>query len=157
VPEAQARMAAYDWVASLQNRDGGFPTFCRGWGTLPFDRSGSDLTAHTLRAIEANDVSNVHIGPPARGRTLAHLSREKRPDGSWLPLWFGNQHAKDDINPVYGTARVLAAYRDLADPTKNPMLGVMQEITGEAPSRWPVAPECQRGVTYLVSVQNADG
>src|SRR5262245_22181904 len=24
------------WVASLQNADGGFPTFCRGWGTLPF-------------------------------------------------------------------------------------------------------------------------
>ena len=23
-----------------------WPTFCRGWGRLPFDRSGSDLTAH---------------------------------------------------------------------------------------------------------------
>ncbi len=67
---------------------------------------------------------------------FAYLAREQRPDGSWLPLWFGNQHAPDDINPVYGTARVLAAYRDL---------GLAE------------APECQRGVAYLLSVQNADG
>src|SRR5262249_49519477 len=31
------------WLCSIQNRDGGWPTFCRGWGHLPFDRSGSDL------------------------------------------------------------------------------------------------------------------
>ncbi len=37
----------------LQNRDGGWPTFCRGWGQLPFDRSGCDLTAHALRASAA--------------------------------------------------------------------------------------------------------
>src|SRR5205823_11668354 len=41
------------WLTSLQNRDGGWPTFCRGWGHLPFDRSGNDLTAHTLRALAA--------------------------------------------------------------------------------------------------------
>src|SRR5262249_16997926 len=27
------------WLLRLQNRDGGWPTFCRGWGALPFDRS----------------------------------------------------------------------------------------------------------------------
>ena len=27
------------WLLNLQNRDGGWPTFCRGWGVLPFDRS----------------------------------------------------------------------------------------------------------------------
>jgi squalene-hopene/tetraprenyl-beta-curcumene cyclase len=37
------------WLLSLQNRDGGLPTFCRGWGTLPFDRSCPDITAHALR------------------------------------------------------------------------------------------------------------
>jgi squalene-hopene/tetraprenyl-beta-curcumene cyclase len=41
------------WLLRLQNRDGGWPTFCRGWGTLPFDRSGCDLTAHVLRAFAA--------------------------------------------------------------------------------------------------------
>ena len=113
------------WMNDLRNRDGGQPTFCRGWGTLPFDRSGSDLTAHTLRADPAN-----------REAGLAYLARQQRPDGSWLPLWFGNQHAPDDINPVYGTARVLAAYRDLQ----------LMHTT-----------QCQRGVSYLLSVQNADG
>src|SRR5262249_50744025 len=33
-----------EWLHGLQNRDGGIPTFCRGWGHLPFDRSGTDLT-----------------------------------------------------------------------------------------------------------------
>jgi squalene-hopene/tetraprenyl-beta-curcumene cyclase len=123
----QQMIAATRWMEGLQNRDGGFPTFCRGWGTLPFDRSGSDLTAHALRTA---------LGEPSTKRGLAYLAREQRPDGSWLPLWFGNQHAPDDINPVYGTARVLAAYRDLGRED---------------------APECQRGVAFLLSVQNADG
>jgi squalene-hopene/tetraprenyl-beta-curcumene cyclase len=132
------------WLLRLQNRDGGFPTFCRGWGTLPFDRSGPDLTAHALRVIgKYREWGCAAIsGRPAipctakqTARALAYLAREQRPDGSWLPLWFGNQHAPDDINPVYGTARVLAAYRDLW-------------LEG--------SPECQRGVSYLLSVQNAD-
>jgi squalene-hopene/tetraprenyl-beta-curcumene cyclase len=121
---AAAVRSATQWILSLQNRDGGFPTFCRGWGVLPFDRSGADLTAHALRAT----------GPNERG--LVYLRGQQRPDGSWLPLWFGNQHAPDDINPVYGTARVLAAYRDL----------------GRAD-----APECQRGVAFLRGAQNDDG
>ena len=33
------------WMNSLQNRDAGWPTFCRGWGKLPFDRSGTDLSS----------------------------------------------------------------------------------------------------------------
>ncbi len=39
------------WLLGVQNRDGGFPTFCRGWGKLPFDRSCADITAHALRAL----------------------------------------------------------------------------------------------------------
>ncbi len=156
------------WTLFLLNRDGGWPTFCRGWGRLPFDRSGADLTAHVLRAYAAwgrrwfgytpgtneeetpvleaaiNDAGeswttlfkfNDMLCDAARAG-IYYLAREQRPDGSWLPLWFGNQHAPDDINPVYGTARVLAAYRDLG----------LKE-----------SPECRRGVDYLLSVQNADG
>jgi squalene-hopene/tetraprenyl-beta-curcumene cyclase len=135
----QELRAAKFWLLGLQNSDWGFPTFCRGWGTLPFDRSGSDLTAHAIRALHA-------MMPPAkpypkevlRGKECGrhYLNDHQREDGSWLPLWFGNQHAADDINPVYGTARVLAAYRDLG---------------------FADAPECRRGVEYLLSVQNADG
>jgi squalene-hopene/tetraprenyl-beta-curcumene cyclase len=128
-----------DWILSLQNRDGGFPTFCRGWGTLPFDRSGADLTAHALRVIGRGyswSREPKPYGEKAMPPALTYLKREQKSDGSWLPLWFGNQHAPDDTNPVYGTSRVLAAYRDLG-LTKSP--------------------ECQRGVTFLLSVQNADG
>ncbi|MCS7047368.1 MAG: hypothetical protein NZO58_13505, partial [Gemmataceae bacterium] len=49
--QRQASAAGRDWLTRLQNSDGGVPTFCRGWGRLPFDRSGCDLTAHALRAV----------------------------------------------------------------------------------------------------------
>ena len=109
-------IAAKNWLYGLRNADWGFPTFCRGWGKLPFDRSGCDLTAHSIRALDV-------VLPPVKpfpkevcmmiecGRRF--LEKQQRTDGSWLPLWFGNQHAKDDVNPVYGTSRVLAAYRDV--------------------------------------------
>jgi squalene-hopene/tetraprenyl-beta-curcumene cyclase len=136
---------AFRWLDGLQNSDHGMPTFCRGWGTLPFDRSGSDLTAHTLKALALwydtdrppDSIIQIEQGlERLYDGGLAYLSRHQRADGSWLPLWFGNQHAPDENNPVYGTSRVLAAYRDLDMKT---------------------AAECQRGVNYLLSVQNADG
>ena len=46
----EAARAGCQWLLDLQNRDGGIPTFCRGWTNLPFDRSSPDLTAHTIRA-----------------------------------------------------------------------------------------------------------
>ena len=42
-----------EWLLGLQNRDGGMPTFCKGWGKLPFDQSCPDLTAHAIRAFNA--------------------------------------------------------------------------------------------------------
>jgi squalene-hopene/tetraprenyl-beta-curcumene cyclase len=111
--------AGVRWLLDLQNRDGGIPTFCRGWGALPFDRSSPDLTAHTLRAWSA---WRVHLSPSqqkqvdrAIGRALDFLARTQRPDGSWLPLWFGNEHSPDDENFTYGTALVLTALRELDD------------------------------------------
>ena len=50
-PEVSAALqSAVVWLLELQNRDGGIPTFCRGWGRLPFDRSSPDITAHVIRA-----------------------------------------------------------------------------------------------------------
>jgi squalene-hopene/tetraprenyl-beta-curcumene cyclase len=140
-----------DWLLDLQNGDGGWPTFCSGWGHLPFDRSGSDLTAHALRAFVFWQIRThgtfypagfwtLNIDGPREGRALErgleYLTRTQRPDGSWLPLWFGNQHAPGDENPTYGTARVLAAYRDL-------------DMMNSDPAR--------RGVAWLLAAQNADG
>jgi squalene-hopene/tetraprenyl-beta-curcumene cyclase len=48
---------------------------------------------------------------------VQYLARTQREGGDWLPLWFGNQHAPDDANPVYGTARVLLALEELEAKT----------------------------------------
>ncbi len=137
--ECNALQAAGAWLLNLQNRDGGWPTFCRGWGTLPFDRSSSDLTAHVLRAFAEWDR---RIGLPGKGyreameRGLDFLRRQQRSDGSWLPLWFGNQHNLDDENPLYGTSRVLRA------------LGVCEQQQTEVYAR---------AVRWLLQNQNEDG
>ena len=128
--EIDALILGATWLLDLQNRDGGWPTFCRGWGKLPFDRSSPDISAHVLRALHA--VSGRVLAPrkadgvrlsgaevpllmtrieKAIARGFRFLDSVQRDDGSWLPLWFGNQFAKDDENPLYGTAKVLAAYR----------------------------------------------
>jgi len=61
----EAALGGIRWLLALQNRDGGFPTFCRGWGKLPFDRSAVDLTAHALRALLA--WSEILWGPEVKG------------------------------------------------------------------------------------------
>ncbi len=147
---APSLAAAVKWLLDLQNNDGGWPTFCRGWGALPFDRSTPDLTAHALRALyfwrekqvrervdaeESNRglISRIDRAVPAG---FAYLARTQRPDGTWFPLWFGNQFSPDEENPVYGVARVLAAYRD------------WNRLDESVP---------QSAIAWLAEVQNSDG
>src|SRR3954470_23994 len=108
----EAAVLGVEWLLNVQNSDGGIPTFCKGWGTLPFDQSSADITAHAVRAWL---VWNDQLPPRLRTRTeravqraLRFLCRTQRADGSWVPLWFGNQFAPNDENATYGTARVLA-------------------------------------------------
>jgi len=167
-PQQKARIEAaalggVGWLLDLQNRDGGWPTFCRGWGKLPFDRSGADLTAHALRALTEwrdllpeprpadtfatgrREARSSEAAPAADWRQridqaiergLGYLQDQQRGDGSWVPLWFGNQHFAEEENPIYGTARVLMCLRDL---------GRMQ------------TPSAQQGLQFLASVQQPDG
>lgn len=117
-PTLEAATAGLRWLLGVQNRDGGIPTFCRGWGALPFDRSTPELTAHALRAWKAwipflpkplaTEVQQ------AAHRALGHLGRTQRPDGSWIPLWFGNEAAPAQENPVYGTAQVIIGLNALS-------------------------------------------
>ena len=101
------------WLLALQNVDGGIPTFCRGWGALPFDRSSADITAHAVRAwlkwCFVFDKSLQRRIRKAIHRALEFLNRVQDPDGSYCPLWFGNQFSRDEMNRVYGTSRVSSA------------------------------------------------
>tara|TARA_R110000850_G_scaffold53002_7_gene127512 strand:- start:332 stop:2140 length:1809 start_codon:yes stop_codon:yes gene_type:complete len=113
-----AATAGISWLLGLQNRDGGMPTFCQGWGALPFDRSSPDLTAHALRAWHswrakmAPDLQGQIDGGMEKG--LKYLLREQRIDGAWCPLWFGNQHRHvDEENPTYGTSLVVRSLDDI--------------------------------------------
>ena len=104
VIEAEAK-AGIKWLADLQNRDGGMPTFCRGWGTLPFDRSSPELAAHALWAWglwkELAPRSSVK-------NAVEYLKKSRVKDApAWEPLWFGNEHTPEETNRVYGTAQVL--------------------------------------------------
>jgi squalene-hopene/tetraprenyl-beta-curcumene cyclase len=131
-----------DWLLGLQNRDGGIATFCRGWGQLPFDRSSQDLTAHALLAFTAWQEK---LAEPLQIRVkiaitkgLKYLRKKQAANGSFAPLWFGNQHESDEDNPVYGTGRVLLALNGLKDRS-----AVVDMIT--------------QAEDWLLSIQNKDG
>ncbi len=66
---------------------------------------------------------------------LQYLLKLQQPDGSWIPLWFGNQYAPGEENRTFGTARVLLALCDVE--TDGAML--------------------RRGIEWLMRAQNADG
>jgi squalene-hopene/tetraprenyl-beta-curcumene cyclase len=144
VDHLDAALGGIEWLLSLQNRDGGIPTFCRGWGMLPFDRSAPDLTAH---ALEAWDVWYPAIQPEkqreigaASRRAVSYLASCQQSDGSWIPLWFGNEQMPGHVNPTYGTSRVVTA---LTVP-------LVRDRPEAVHSR-------RRGVSWLLRVQNADG
>ena len=118
------------WLLDIQNSDGGWPTFCRGWGQLPFDISTPDITAHALRAIRTDPSCQRAIK-----RGFDYLAKTQRANGSWVPLWFGNQSSPDKSNPIYGTARVIPAYVEHNNYSAELILSVQ----------------------YILSAQNTDG
>jgi squalene-hopene/tetraprenyl-beta-curcumene cyclase len=132
----EAAAPAARWLLGLQNSDGGIPTFCRGWGTLPFDRSTAEITAHAAAALHAwrDEISEPRVAT-ALPRMMAYLTKTQHSDGWWEPLWFGNEHTPDEANPVYGTAAVLKHL------TAIPGTGALQA----------------RAAAYLINAQRADG
>lgn len=130
-----------EWLLDLQNNDGGMPTFCKGWGKLPFDRSSPDISAHSILAFELwLDVLPADLQRKCKvsiQRMLKWLGAIQSPDGSVTPLWFGDQNAHDERSPVYGTAMAVEYLSISKEPLAN-------EIA-------------RKGLAYLLSVQNADG
>lgn len=150
IPLINAIDLGVQWLRRIQNRDGGFPTFCRGWGSLPFDRSSVDMTAHALRAMIASashlNIEKKDLVNSSTFRSgVKYLLRSQKPAGYWLPLWFGNQYEKDDENPYYGTSKVLRAFHEmpLSDLTVSQRDGIRQAI--------------HRAIEWSLRVQNKDG
>lgn len=138
-----AALAGVNWLLDLQNADGGMPTFCRGWGTLPFDRSGADLTAHVVLAwtswrpaLPRRTQQRINR---AVQRSLAYLLAQQQKNGCWAPLWFGNQQTMSVENVTYGTNRVMR-------------LTGLEEVRD---SKWVAA--LQRATHWLLAAQNSDG
>ncbi|PQO28337.1 prenyltransferase/squalene oxidase repeat-containing protein [Blastopirellula marina] len=132
------------WLFDLQNSDGGWPTFCRGWGTQPFDRSGSDLTAHALRGLFAwfDELDPREYPKLIKGKWYLF---DRQSAGSWLPLWFGNQDRAEEDNPIYGTAKVLNYFRDTHEI----------EYQLKTPSPPSIVPK--NAIRWLAAQQNEDG
>ena len=148
-----AVLAGCNWLSQLQNNDGGFPTFSRGWGKLPFDQSCSDLTGHAILAmaktshifVDSIDKKQLSGIKKSFVKALIYLEKQQHTTGYWLPLWFGSQHTKDHTNPVYGTARVTAYLNE----TLKTRLGADYEFI--------LRLMIERGCRYLLAVQNPDG
>lgn len=134
--EAVRRGAA--WMASMQNRDGGWAAFDLQndrtfLNEIPFsdmdslcDPSSPDVTGRVLEALGA-------LGEPryraACRRGLAYLRRAQEPEGSWYGRW--------GVNYVYGTSNVLCGLARQRVPGSDPMIA--------------------RALRWLESVQNEDG
>ncbi len=136
--------AGIKWLLGLQNRDGGIPTFCRGWLNLPFDRSAPDLTAHAITAMAAwqdrlpNRLAKQVNQSIERG--IKYLANVQNDNGAWLPLWFGNESAPNQENRVYGTSRVLTSLQQLP----------LRFISGHLMT-------LTKATEWLLSVRNTDG
>jgi squalene-hopene/tetraprenyl-beta-curcumene cyclase len=116
VPDAACR--GVEWLLNLQNADGGMPTFSRGWGKLPFDRSCPDITAHAMEALscwepELPERLRCRVQGSLR-RMLRYLADAQAESGSWDALWFGNQYSPEGTNRTYATARVIMALESVA-------------------------------------------
>lgn len=142
------------WLVDIQNSDGGFPTFCKGWSKLPFDKSCADLTGHALLALmKSVQVLSTHLTPETLKvidtsihMGMGYLIKEQDTNGAWLPLWFGNQHTADKTNPVYGTAKVCIYLNDCLN-TGYPDREFLDHLGN-------LADKARR---YIITQQNDDG
>ncbi|HET7102010.1 MAG TPA: squalene--hopene cyclase, partial [Terriglobia bacterium] len=127
----------FQWMVSMQNRDGGWGAFdrdndCAVLTRVPFadhnamiDPSTADVTARVLECIARLGWPASH---PVVQRGLSFLRKEQTEEGAWYGRW--------GVNYVYGTSGVLR----------------MLEAYGMGGT-----PEARKGAEWLCSVQNGDG
>jgi len=112
------------------------------------------LTGHCLLALAASienyetELTGTELKAfhSAIEKSVNYLSKHQHSDGSWQPLWFGNQHTADHSNPVYGTARVLTYLQDVI-----PFDRLHPQLKSDIQSM------IDKGITFLTNVQNTDG
>jgi squalene-hopene/tetraprenyl-beta-curcumene cyclase len=141
-----------NWLNQLQNNDGGFPTFSKGWGKLPFDQSCNDLTGHAVLALTKSigylptGCKEQKLAKKMVGKAIYYLQKHQGKHGEWLPLWFGNQQDENHENPVYGTARVATYLKD-ALLLKNLPETIEKNISNMV----------FKAQQFLITAQNTDG
>ena len=129
---------AAQWLAAMQNGDGGWGAFDRDNNSeflckVPFadhnamiDPSSPDLAG---RVLEAFGKIGLRPGHPAVDRGLAYVRQSQEADGGWYGRW--------GVNYVYGTWQVLEGLRAIGIPLDDPAV--------------------LRGVAWLETYQQADG
>jgi squalene-hopene/tetraprenyl-beta-curcumene cyclase len=124
------------WMLSMQNDDGGWGAFDRNNDTailthVPFADHNAMIDPSTVDVTARVLECLAYLGrasDPAVARGLAYLRRGQEADGSWYGRW--------GVNYLYGTGFVLRSAQ------------VLDLVT---------QPWCQRGASWLRSVQNVDG
>ncbi len=100
------------------------------------------------RLLFISDNQQRHVGNDVESKLDNFIQTKERiighnaqaPDGSWVPLWFGNEHAHGMANPVYGTAKVLSHLTRM----KSAELLTMKE-------------SLKSGIKWLIEVQKENG
>ncbi|MBI4478370.1 MAG: hypothetical protein HY654_14445, partial [Acidobacteria bacterium] len=168
--------AGIEWLLGLQNRDGGMPTFCRGWGMLPFDRSAPDLTAHALRAWSAwqarlkEPVENAWIdrvshkvqpGTTTDGRSAtaerrsADLQRRVAAAARRAVTYLAHAQNQDDSwSPLWFGNQHVSGEVNFTYGTARVLQGLACELARSLPE---AADPLQRGLRWLLRAQNDDG
>src|SRR5215470_13803236 len=125
------------WLLSMQNRDGGWAAFDRDNDkqflcNIPFADHNAMIDPSTAdvtaRVVECLGRFGWTAEHPVMQRAVDFLLNDQCKDGSWFGRW--------GVNYIYGTAGVLRALETVSLSTRE---------------------YCQRAVTWLRSVQKADG
>ncbi|MBW4612588.1 MAG: squalene--hopene cyclase [Desmonostoc vinosum HA7617-LM4] len=142
LPNEQLKQAACDralnWVASMQCQPGGWAAFDldnnQDWlNSIPYGDLKAMIDPNTAdvtaRVLEMLGACNMSIDGQNLQRALTYLLNEQENQGCWYGRW--------GVNYIYGTSGVLSALA-LITPQKHRL-------------------NIERGATWLVECQNADG
>lgn len=132
-----AIMRAVDWVATMQCKPGGWAAFDidndQEWlNQIPYGDLKAMIDPNTAdvtaRVLEMLGCCNLSINQHDFDRSLDYLLREQEPEGCWFGRW--------GVNYIYGTSGVLSALALIAPHQRYSI---------------------QRGASWLIGCQNADG